>query len=656
MSTKTNKVFIAYPSGDKSLAKILFEAVRKANAVPNQPVRFESWEVNDIPGIPLSMPIVTKIDESPFIIADITYLNLNVVYEIGLAIGRCKRVFLIRHKGTDGDTKTANSVGIFDTLGYHQYQDCEDLVERLTSHIEENALPIGSVLDRTAPVYIIEPLVRDEYITFTVARIKKARYRYRSFNPTEDARLSATDAIRQVSRSAGVCLMLQRKALEEYTVHNIRTMFVVGLAHGMGKPTLLLAQEGMDVPLDVRDLTKYFRSEDDIASHVAAFCLEINDFSQESDPHAIEAGGLLQSLAVGDPTAENEMTTLHNYYLQTDQYHRAVRGDVNLIVGRKGSGKTALFIQIRDKIRSDRNKIVVDLKPEGYQLIKIKEDILSYLSEGARQHLIIAFWEYLILLEVAYKILEKDKSTHKYNHDLYDLYRALDHAYRVENFSSEGDFSERLLTLSSRISSEYKDRFGTDFGKKLTVQEVTEILYTHDIRKLRDSVSKYIEHKGQVWILFDNLDKGWSTQGVDVIDAIVARSLIDAGRKLEREMQRSGHFFKCLVFIRNDVYDRLMKNSADFAKDTRAVLDWTDPTLLREMMRLRLVSGLDRTAAALDFDKIWTNVCTSHVDGEESFAYLTDRSLMRPRNVLKIFNYARGSAINYRRSRINEEC
>ena len=71
---------------------------------------------------------------------------------------------------------------------------------------------------------------------------------------------------------------------------------------------------------------------------------------------------------------------------------RALRGEVNLVVGRKGSGKTALFIRLRDTIRADKRNIVVDLKPEGYQLIRIKEDILEYLSEGARQHLITAFW------------------------------------------------------------------------------------------------------------------------------------------------------------------------------------------------------------------------------------------------------------------------
>jgi hypothetical protein len=36
-----------------------------------------------------------------------------------------------------------------------------------------------------------------------------------------------------------------------------------------------------------------------------------------------------------------------------------------MVTGRKGSGKTALFIQVRDRIRLDKKNIVVDLKPEG---------------------------------------------------------------------------------------------------------------------------------------------------------------------------------------------------------------------------------------------------------------------------------------------------
>lgn len=647
--------FVAYSSRDPAVAGLILEGVRHANAVSAQPVRYEPWVFNDIAGNPLISPILAKIDEAPFVVADISYLNLNVVYEVGFTVGRGKRAFLIRHSGTVGDRGVAKEAGIFDTLGYHEYGSADDLRNRLTSHVDEAALPFNLTLDRKAPVYLIEPPTRTAAAIMVVSRVKKAGYRYRSFMPTEDTRLAAADAVRQVSASAGIVLLLQQPELEGAEVHNVRALFVAGLAHGMGKPTLILCPAGYDAPLDIRDAVRTYRFPDDITDRVADFCPSINDHLQQADTSPIETGGLLQSMSIGDPTAENEMTTLSQYFLKTSQYDRALRGDVNLVVGRKGSGKTALFIRVRDKIRADKRNIVVDLKPEGYQLLKLKDDILSYLTEGARQHLITAFWEYLILLEVTYKLLEKDRGTYKFNHEINALYLELDAAYRVDNFSAEGDFSERLLTLSQRIGDQYAARYGHEDGRKLTSQQVTELLYTHDLRALRDRVSRYLEKKGTVWVLFDNLDKGWSTQGVDVIDAIALRCLIDAGRKVEREMQRAGHQFRCIVFVRNDVYEHLMANSADYGKEMRATLDWTDPDLLREMLRLRLVSGLDGKAAEVSFEQIWPTICASHFRGEESSAFIIERSLMRPRYVLKIFNHARGFATNFSRLRISEE-
>jgi hypothetical protein len=348
------------------------------------------------------------------------------------------------------------------------------------------------------------------------------------------------------------------------------------------------------------------------------------------------------------------MNTLDQYYLKIDQFDRAINGEINLAVGRKGSGKTALFIRLRDKIRVDRRNIVVDLKPEGYQLIKIKEDILEYLSEGARQHLITAFWEYLIYLEIAYKMLEKDQRTHRYNREIHDAYIALSGAYNAKNFSAEGDFSERLATLSERLAAQYQEKYGTQDARRLTAGEVTELVYTHDIKQLRELISSYLHRKEAVWVLFDNLDKGWSTQGVDVIDAVVLRCLVDAGRRVEREMRRADHVVHCIVFVRNDVYDHLMRNSPDYGKEMRATLDWGDADMLREMLRLRLVSGLGADLNKVDFPTVWHELCASHYHGEDTSTYLIDRSLMRPRNLLKIFNHCRGFATNFNRQKIEE--
>ena len=127
--------FVAYSSHEPAIEQLIGNAVHVANGKNNR-VRYESWVYNDIPGNPLISPIIDRIEESAFIIADITTLNLNVVYEIGFAIGRQKRAYLIRHQGSDGDKVVAREAGIFDTLGYHEYSDQDDLVRRLTSNID----------------------------------------------------------------------------------------------------------------------------------------------------------------------------------------------------------------------------------------------------------------------------------------------------------------------------------------------------------------------------------------------------------------------------------------------------------------------------------------------------------------------------------------
>jgi hypothetical protein len=97
-----------------------------------------------------------------------------------------------------------------------------------------------------------------------------------------------------------------------------------------------------------------------------------------------------------------------------------------------------------------------------------------------------------------------------------------------------------------------------------------------------------------------------------------------------------------------------MRQSPDYGKEMRATLDWNDADLLREMLRLRLVSGLNADLNKVDFQTVWHELCASHYRGEETSAYLIDRSLMRPRNLLKIFNHCRGFATNFNRQKIDD--
>ena len=258
-------------------------------------------------------------------------------------------------------------------------------------------------------------------------------------------------------------------------------------------------------------------------------------------------------------------------------------------------------------------------------------------------------FEYVLYLEICYKLLEKDKQKHMRDGRLYNPYRRLLEVYEAGE-AGEGDFSERLLSISRSLVEAFKSKYGPDKGQRLTASQVTELVYKHDLRDIREALSSYLELKEGVWVLFDNLDKGWSAHGLTDQDVKILRGLIDAARKIQHQMQGDGHDFHCVVFVRNDVYQLLVEASADYGKESRAVLDWTDQDLLREMMRRRLVHGVLPPATA--FEKVWAQICVSHIDGEETSQFLIDRCLMRPRNLIKVLAHCRGFAVGLQHDRI----
>lgn len=371
--------FIAYPGEPSEIGQSIDAAARAHNQ------RFGTntlctWRENDIAGRFLADPIFENIRDSKYLVADVSVLNFNVTYEVGYAIGLRRRVFLIKSRSLLGDEDEIRRVGIFDTLGYQQYENSRDLEAYFRTLRDFEPITWARSPDPANPVYLLQLPFNTDTQNRIVARIKKARLRYRSFDPSEMSRLSANEAIQGVAGAFGIVVPLSASTMKDARVHNIRAAFVAGLAAGMERVTLLMQQGEDPVPLDYRDFVESFKHPDRIEELIGKFALDVTDELQAPSVVQKTDGGLLESLDLGAPSAENEMTTLGHYYLLTDEFRRTLRGEARIVIGRKGAGKTAVFTQVRDKVRANRKVIVLDLRPEGYQLKKFKEQVLSHLE------------------------------------------------------------------------------------------------------------------------------------------------------------------------------------------------------------------------------------------------------------------------------------
>jgi len=62
----------------------------------NKSISVNTWKALDIAGHFIAGEVLGGIDSADFFLADISVLNFNVTYEIGYAIGKSKRVLLVK--------------------------------------------------------------------------------------------------------------------------------------------------------------------------------------------------------------------------------------------------------------------------------------------------------------------------------------------------------------------------------------------------------------------------------------------------------------------------------------------------------------------------------------------------------------------------------
>ena len=171
--TKKTLGFYAYASFPAEIGQTIEEAVRIVNDQPH--LRVETWKALDVVGHFISEEVLEGIDSCDFLVADISVLNFNVTYEIAYAIGNGKRILLTKNKSIRERNLTINEVGIFDTLGYEEYQNSNELCSFIQDDKNKKPLNISKKINTKSPVYVLEGLHKTDWATRIISRIKKAR-------------------------------------------------------------------------------------------------------------------------------------------------------------------------------------------------------------------------------------------------------------------------------------------------------------------------------------------------------------------------------------------------------------------------------------------------------------------------------------------------
>lgn len=205
--------FFAYPN-HKHLNPTIMEAansLKKSDGILITP-----WQKLPIEGFKLDNLIRERIANADILLADITYPNFNVYYEIGYALACRKAVVPTVNGSIEAGHANSKLIGIFDTIGYMKYENSDELRKKILG--AEYPVWVEEVLEKqnhNQPLFLLDTFSKTEFRNYIRQAIDNAKVQCRSFDPTETPRLSSTSAIKSISASTGVILPLLSNQIQD---------------------------------------------------------------------------------------------------------------------------------------------------------------------------------------------------------------------------------------------------------------------------------------------------------------------------------------------------------------------------------------------------------------------------------------------------------
>lgn len=653
MVSKITTAFFAYPGQPVDLTSTIDLAARRANGTGK--IDIKVWPEMGVFGQIIPDEVRKNIRSTGALVFDITRPNLNVYYEAGYAIGLGKPVAPVVNSSFKDALSDVQRDGLFDNIGYKAYENSDDLADILTNLPSISLLELyGREPDTQQPLFILDAFRKTDFRNAIVSAVKSSKVHFRSFDPVEVPRLSTVAVINQLTASSGIILPILAEHIEDAARHNLRAAFLAGISHGLGRQTLLVENRRIDGagPTDFRDMIKPVTDDKATAALVGEFAqiALLAGQSISSRPNRT-AKSALQQLTLGSSAAENEFRTLANYFVETAEFVRTLRGEVNVVAGRKGSGKTAIFFQARDNFRAEKGSVVTDLKPESHQLSLFREELLKIVDVGAFDHSLAAFWYFLLLSEVLLTIKRNFEHRSRFDGRALETVAEIDRVLDAYQINESGDFTTRINRLSRFVVEEI------EAAKKrkqvISPEFLTNVIFRGGITDLKKTILKHLSSNDIIILLFDNIDKGWPTNGVDEFDVRLVRLLIETLDKIKRDFAAAKLEFLSVVFLRNDIYEMLVEGTPDRGKAGQVRIDWTDRAKLKQVIFKRLqASSKDNSG---NFNQLWSRFFPPSVDGQESFDFFTDHCLMRPRFLINIIENAISNAVNRGHDKVDEE-
>lgn len=348
---------------------------------------------------------------------------------------------------------------------------------------------------------------------------------------------------------------------------------------------------------------------------------------------------LIEVESFGGTDADNDDLLLkafedHEAYLDVIERRR------HMVIGRKGSGKTAIF-----------KKIITTREPTFFAYGHTFSDYPWHHHELQARVGIPDYdkythsWKYLILLSVAKIALNQDQSLSTNVQSIEDLARL--EAFVVDTYGSRDPDLTQTFLPSKELRLKLNFEMNWQIFKpgisleSVPITELPTIVQEVNTAFLR-TILNCLNSDHSYYIAFDQLDLGYDQNSAGYANRLIG--LLLASRDINLSAKEAGIKLFVAIFLRDDIYESL--HFEDRNKMTENYVSLVEWDTRRTQKTLRAL--MERRFSILLSDESTTEVLWRDVFNESrempghqpKYDHMRDRTYLRPRDMIKFANSA----------------
>ncbi len=310
------------------------------------------------------------------------------------------------------------------------------------------------------------------------------------------------------------------------------------------------------------------------------------------------------------------------YFWQPEVFSRIESGDVQFVLGRKGTGKTAISHRIHSLRSHDRFSVKLDFKSFPFEMLYRLND-----PSFSNPHQYISAWKFVILSQIA-RLMAGNA--------------AVDPSVREvlnQKFGGDSDVPRRL------VGRQFERTFGISVAGLGSLEGGQKPLIKSEdwwskIDDLEETIIESVDDS-TYYILFDALDEDYK----DMMNATSRNqylALITGLFKAVDDVRQALSEFKVfpIVFLRDDIFDLISDSDRNKWSDYSIRIEWTLESIKR-LIAFRIARSCFKNATPESFEVEWEKLFENqnirwNQKTQTIVEFITERTFMRPRDFVFI--------------------